>query len=103
MPLSEYVEYTFKLVKHGRSGLGSAFNRQAYFLTTASVEEMRYKADDVFHEAAVKLNKMVLTHVFEDMCTAWRASRVSGRHALHVSALAAHWCWCSRTGSRCRK
>jgi len=59
MPLSEYVEYTTRLVKHGRSGLGSAFNRQAYFLTTASVDEMRYKTDDVFHEAAVKLNKMV--------------------------------------------
>ena len=28
MSLAEYTDYTAKLVKHGRSGLGSAFNRQ---------------------------------------------------------------------------
>ena len=51
----------------GRSGLGSAFNRQTYFLTTASVDEMRYKSDEVFHAAAVKLNKMSFVGIMERM------------------------------------
>jgi hypothetical protein len=67
MPLADYVAYTARLVKHGSSGLGSAFNRQAFFLTTASVDEMRYKSDAVFQEAAVKLNKMDFVGVMEDM------------------------------------
>ena len=67
MPLTEYVDYNARLVKHGRSGLGSAFNRQTYFLTTASVDEMRFKSDEVFHEAAVKLNKMDFVGIMERM------------------------------------
>jgi len=67
MPLEEYCEYVRTIVKHGRSGLGSAFNRQTYFLTTASVDDMRYKASSVFQEAAVKLNKLDFVGITEEM------------------------------------
>jgi hypothetical protein len=67
MSLAEYVDYYSRIVKHGRSGLGSAFNRQTYFLTTASVDEMRYKPDDVFLEAAIKLNKLDFVGITEEM------------------------------------
>ena len=67
MTLSEYLEYHRRIVKHGQSGLGSAFNRQTYFLTTASVDEMRYKTNEVFHAAAVKLNKMDFVGIMERM------------------------------------
>jgi len=67
MSLAEYVEYNYRIVKHGQSGLGSAFNRQTYFLTTASVDEMRYKTDEVFLQAAIKLNKMDFVGITEEM------------------------------------
>lgn len=40
-----------------------------YFLTTASVDEMRYKSDDIFLQAAIKLNKMDFVGITEDMGT----------------------------------
>jgi hypothetical protein len=38
-----------------------------YFLTTASVDEMRFKSDEVFLQAAIKLNKMDFVGITEDM------------------------------------